>query len=488
MASSRKRTGTDAELDEPEQKCREIDVRPLPPSTLARRPQLYSYAQKSLEWLAARTEQTASPAAANCGLSPYRNAHPVFRWLVMTGRVVDDFKGNEHTEYGERYEPRVRAIAAAVFGVDIAEWGMFRSWARRHLAVSPDGETSSTEWRGRHEDGRPFRWTLGKMMVEIKCSKDHQYETPKLPHITQLQLQLEVMGRAWGILHYWSRDVTRAWLMRHDHYGFARWMMRRLDLMHEHVVRNVEVTVTNPYFAYLLPEGQCVGRFGRTVADWLDRDWFDWNCHEVNTIPGRRPITMDQWRAELALLGMSEKEWAEKWPDTVAHAGDAGQLVVPPRPEIYQVYAYRRVVPPEEEEFASPKTVKDHDPADGEWFRRAFPPVTAGEDVVNPPHDDPYVRMPRLFVDEVIDAPAHDESPPQDQTADESPEERAVFERRLADLCAKADAPRLAEEARLAALAAQRARDEADRARQAERAAERPFTRVPAISASLWDD
>jgi hypothetical protein len=467
-----------------------VDRRALPPWPEEHpAPQLYTDPQKSLRWLARRTMLTASPAGPNVGLSPYRDAHPVRRYEIMTGAVADEFRGNDASRYGEQYEPRIRAIISAVLGVNIDEWGLFRDRLRRHLSVSPDGETPSLRFRGHDEHGVAFDWVLGKLVTEMKASPKHKYDTPRIPHITQTQLQLEVMRRTWGTLNYWRRDCVRVWLMRHDRYGFVRWMMRRLDLMYEHVMRRVPVTAENPYFAYILPPEARFPPFGRTVADWVAREWFDVDyVGDVHTIAGRRPvISMDEWRAELVSLGMSEEQWRARYPDTEAHAGDGGQLAVPPRPEIYQVYSFLREVPPEEDVFGDVDKVADHDPADRVWFEDEFPGITAGAEVNEAP-EWPFTYVPRLFVEEVLLAPEHDEPRPVDQSAEDTPEERAEFERRLAELQAREDAPRLAEEARLAELASARVRDEERRAREAARAATLRFVAPPPISADLWGD
>lgn len=415
----------------------------LPPPFVARRPQLYNDPQKSIEWLARRTEQTASPAAANVGLSPYPRADPVTRWREMAGHETNPFRGNIHTDYGNRYEDRVRNICRAMLHTEralggaaapaIVEWGMFRDRVRRHLGISPDGESVALRIVGTLDDGRAIDWTLGKLMVEIKTSRAHAYEAPRIPHMTQIQLQMHVMGRHWGILHYWSRDYTRAWLVRHDRWGFCLWMMRRLDLMHEHVVRDVPVTDANPWFAYRTrPVGarRYPGAPPATVADWLQQEWYD--AAKRTGKPLRPPLTRADWAAELALLGMTDAEWTARYPDTAPRTGDAGMLATPPQPDAYQIYGYERPLRMRDIEFTDDRCVPDV-PADNmDWYCDEFPSCAEWAEVARTQPPPAGVRMPRLFIDHVHAAPEHDEEPPVDERADDTPEEAAAYEARLA--------------------------------------------------------
>lgn len=430
--------------------------RELPAPFVTLRPQLYNDPQKSDEWLARRTEQTASPAAANVGLSPYPRADPVTRWGEMTGLIDNPFRGNIYTDYGNRYEDRVRAICRAMLHTErvlgggaapaIVEWGMFRDRVRRHLGISPDGETDSLRIVGTLDDGRAVDWTLGKMMVEIKTSRNHSYETPRIPHMTQIQLQMHVMGRHWGILHYWSCDHTRAWLVRHDRFGFCKWMMRRLDLMHEHTARRVPVTDTNPWFAFRTrPVGarRYPGAPPATVADWLQQEWYSES--KRTGAPLRAPLTTADWHAELELLGMTEAEWAARYEDTLPRGNDAGMQATPPQPEAYQIYEYERPLSLSDTEFTDDRCVPDVDTDNMDWFCSIFPSAAEWAATARDRPPPPDIRMPRLFIDAVYSAPEHDETPPVDGRDDDTPEERAAYEERLAALRAK----RAAEAARV---------------------------------------
>ena len=424
--------------------------RELPVPFIDRRPQLYNDPQKSPQWLARRTEQTASAVAANVGLSPYPDANPVRRWEIMSGQRPDTFRGNRYTEYGERYEPRVRAIGMAMLGGHlIAEYGLFRSWSRRFQSISPDGETVSLRIRGELAfSGAQIDWTLGKVMWEIKSSEAHFYSTPKLPHIAQNQFQMQICGRHWGVLHYWSGDRTRAWLMPRSP-GFTLWMARRLDLQHEHVQRKIPITADNPFFIY---------RYGsKTLADYLDKEWFSHS--QATGRPARPPITYDQWRAELALLGMTEQEWRERYPDTAPRRTrfddddrewgfDAGQLAQPPRPEIYLFYEYERRIPLGDLEPGRPTQtyVCDRDPeAEKDWYEREFPNVQWWAAMRRQPGALPPLRtdenMEHLLIDEVLSAPEYDEPPPQDERELDNEEERGLYERRLQQLLQEASMP-----------------------------------------------
>ena len=416
------------------------DVRELPPRHVARAPQLYDTPQKSVEWLARRTEQTASVAGANCGLSPYDNSFPEYRYAVMAGLVEDTFRGNIHTVYGERYEERVRHIQQVVFNIAVVESGSFRSWRYRYQSCSLDGESNAVRIRGMHEDGRHFDWALGKLCCEDKTSRIHFYATPRIPHITQLQYQMAVMGRWWGILHYWSRDRTRIWLMRYDPH-FCLWVQRRLALMHEHVQRKVNVTRNNPFFAHRWKDGSRHWP-GCTVADWLDQEWFN---EAKRTEKALRPrITLEEWRSELRSLGMTQAEWDALYPELSPRVSvregrevclDAGNLATPPQPEMYLVYEFERDVPRSEVDPTDPVCLTDQD--DPAWFRDNFPPVREWADHMLqlraqglPTHRD-NERMRNLYITEVVPMPEADEPEPTDASDQDSPEERAQFLRRL---------------------------------------------------------
>ena len=440
------------------------ELRPLPPRHVARPPQLYDVPQKSDVWLARRTEQTASQAGANSGLSPYDNSYPEYRYAVMAGMVEDTFRGNIHTDYGERYEDRVRHIQQVVFAmrvtangplrpITVVESGSFRSWRHRFQSCSLDGESNAIRIRGMHEDGRLFNWELGKLCCEDKTSRAHFYPTPRLPHIAQLQYQMSIMGRWWGILHYWSRDRTRIWLMRYDRY-FVLWMQRRLMLLHEHVKRKVLVTRNNPYFAHRWKPGSRHYP-GCSVADWLNQEWFD---SAKRTEKALRPrITVQEWRDELRSLGMTQAEWDALYPEYSPRISwrdgrevclDAGNLATPPQPEMYLVYEFERDIPRSEVEPADPVCLVNQD--DQEWFRANFPPISEwAEHMLQrkaqglPTHRDDE-RMQNLYITEVLPMPELDELEPQDAADQDSPEERAEFEQRLAAFRARAQTERSA--------------------------------------------
>ena len=403
-------------------------------------PQLYDVPQKSAEWLARRTEQTASVAGANCGLSPYDKSYPEYRYAVMAGLVVDDFCGNIHTDYGERYEERVRLIQQVVFNIAVVESGSFRSFHRRYQSCSLDGESNAVAIRGMHEDGRTFHWKLGKLCCEDKTSRLHFYATPRVPHIAQLQYQMGVMGRWWGILHYWSRDRTRIWLMRYCPY-FNLWMQRRLALMHEHVARKAVVTRNNPFFAHRWKPGTRHYP-GCTVADWVQQEWFD---SAKRTGCALRPrITVQEWRSELASLRMTQEEWDQRygdlsprisWRDGREVCLDAGNLATPPQPEMYLVYEFERDVPACDVEKNDPVCLVEHeDPA---WFAKEFPHVSRwSEHMLElrakglPTHRD-NERMQNLYITDVIAMPEADEPLPTDGSHNDTPDEHAEYEARL---------------------------------------------------------
>lgn len=89
----------------------------------------------------------------------------------------DGFKGNEHTLWGQKYEPIVSNIYAQMHGVDMLEFGLIFHPEIPFLAASPDGIS-----------------TAG-VMLEIKCPPCRQVKKyPPIYYFQQIMMQLECTG------------------------------------------------------------------------------------------------------------------------------------------------------------------------------------------------------------------------------------------------------------------------------------------------------
>lgn len=370
---------------------------------------------KNPDWLVWRTEQTASACAANIGLSPYKGNSPQRRWRILTGAERDDFQGNDATAYGELHEPRLRAIIRAVFGREftVEEYGMFKDRQFKWMGISPDGVTNAIRLVGdqphfNHDLGRwetrPFQFEMGKIMYEAKCSPNHEYLHPQVPHLVQIHMQMRVAQRWATLLHYWSRDRTRIFLVPFDPH-FWKWQHLRMCLLHEHVVRNVPICETNPYFNYRLDSnyGQ-EPRYGCTLGDYCARTWF--LKSKAANGPLRAPLRLQDWLDELKVLGMTHEEFVatpgysecaptiQTLPPIDADANDPADLMgrgeprlhmpsgqsvngaTPPKPQVYELYHYHRQIPAEEREPGKPAYyVKPVDETNLEFFRSNYPSI-----------------------------------------------------------------------------------------------------------------
>lgn len=495
------------------------------PSSDPRPAQYYSAPQKvngkkNPEWLARRLEQTGSTCATLIGMSMYDNGSPVKAYYKAIGVVKEDFKGNEDTDYGERYEDRVRAIGTAVLDVRILETGLFRDRVRRHIGVSLDGETNALRLVG-WSDAWPARserveWELGKCIWEAKSSLRGLKSAPQIPHLMQLTLQMYVRRRQYGFLHYWSVDKTRIWLVKFSP-QLWQWIMRRLDLLHMHVVRQSNLVLSDPYFPWLRSQSDDKYEYGKTCADYLMSTWFKSGKRLYSTPPPRGPIPYAYWVDTLACMRIrpghrpadeprpgepGHDDWlywlddapggAETAPAVeldeygAEQSNDVAQQPLPPKPEIWLIYDFARQVPDEEilDLYGKRVMVRDHDVNDIAWFKQEFPSIGKyAEYMLSQPDCDTnnalfdagtqaypvaaaHLRgigpdgtvMRHLFVERLESMPALDEPDPVDQSEQDTPDEHLLFLRTLEEKLqarAEEDAKEAAEAAHKALLDAQ---------------------------------
>jgi putative phage-type endonuclease len=131
--------------------------------------------QKSEEWLKLRgTMLTASDVATALGENPYEKPSSL---ILKKCGVPSEFKGNDATRHGERYENIARDLYCERTGEVVHELGLVQHPEISWLGGSADGVTES-----------------GKLL-EIKCpmSRKIKNEVPKY-YIAQLQILMEVLN------------------------------------------------------------------------------------------------------------------------------------------------------------------------------------------------------------------------------------------------------------------------------------------------------
>lgn len=130
-------------------------------------------AQRSEEWLRLRGNMlTASDAATAIGVNKYETPDD----LVLKKCGFNEFKGNEATAHGNKYEDEARILYEQRHGEVCHEIGLHPHPLYEWLGGSPDGITES-----------------GKL-IEIKCPMRRKI-TPEVPehYMPQLQLLMEIL-------------------------------------------------------------------------------------------------------------------------------------------------------------------------------------------------------------------------------------------------------------------------------------------------------
>lgn len=129
--------------------------------------------QKSEGWFALRRDcLTASALATALGVNKYEKPEG----LILTKCGHNEFKGNEATRHGEKYEDEARILYEEEYDEVVHELGIIPHPVLKFLAGSPDGVT---------ESGR---------LVEIKCPMARRIEADVPEHyMPQLQLLMEIL-------------------------------------------------------------------------------------------------------------------------------------------------------------------------------------------------------------------------------------------------------------------------------------------------------
>ena len=132
--------------------------------------------QGSEEWLAARRGRvTASDFGTVCGLSSHCTPQSV--WQFATGRIGQEWSGNEHTRRGHELEPVAREWYSKLTENEVETCGLFIHAAHDWLAASPDGLLC--DWG----------------VLEIKCPARRVHASVPPMYMAQVQGQLEITGR-----------------------------------------------------------------------------------------------------------------------------------------------------------------------------------------------------------------------------------------------------------------------------------------------------
>jgi putative phage-type endonuclease len=131
------------------------------------------YQQKSPEWYAVRENMiTASDIGSITGDNPYTSRNQLM--IRKTNR--EEFKGNQATMWGNKYEEIINIAYAKETNTNVIEFGLIQHPTISFLGASPDGI---------REDG---------VMVEIKCPTQRKIVHGEVPRYywVQVQIQLEV--------------------------------------------------------------------------------------------------------------------------------------------------------------------------------------------------------------------------------------------------------------------------------------------------------
>lgn len=136
---------------------------------------------------------TASAISSILGVNPYQSADDQMRVLVRQYHKAErEFKGNEATEHGHKYESVAIGDYEIDAGVSVEQDPDF--------VIHPD-----YDWLGCTPDG----YVSDEGMVEIKCpyyaKKPYTLEEKPM-YLYQVYLQLVVTGRAWCDFYVWLPD------------------------------------------------------------------------------------------------------------------------------------------------------------------------------------------------------------------------------------------------------------------------------------------
>lgn len=161
------------------------------------------FEQRSLEWFEARktcisASSIASALVQNQNSCQYYIDHykhlPNFDFKIVEGKTCGyrgnqldlifdkcgigaDFKGNQFTQWGQKYEQIAANIYSQIYQIDILEFGLIIHPKYSFLGASPDGISTNG------------------IMLEIKCPPSREVkEYPPLYYFQQILMQLECTG------------------------------------------------------------------------------------------------------------------------------------------------------------------------------------------------------------------------------------------------------------------------------------------------------
>lgn len=150
----------------------------------------------------------------------------------LTGKPVNSFKGNEHTERGHEMEPEAIAMYASMTGRKVDSCGIMLNHG---VGYSPDGLVG--------DDGLvEIKSKLPKIMVKVLCND----EVPK-EHIAQCQGGLWVSGREWiDFVAYWPGMPLFVKRMYRDEKYIKR-LAERCELLYSVLEDRQSKAVSNGY-------------------------------------------------------------------------------------------------------------------------------------------------------------------------------------------------------------------------------------------------
>ena len=158
--------------------------------------------QRTDEWFKDRRGKlTASVAGAAIGVSAFQTPLKCMKQLVGD----EPFNGNIFTQWGTQNEPNAAMEYSVLTGYTVLPAGFCVHPVLNWIGASPDGYVE--------EEG----------LVELKCP----WKRKKLPlpdtlrdihlhYFIQIQIQMEVTGKEWCDLFFWTPDAQRVFRFKRD--------------------------------------------------------------------------------------------------------------------------------------------------------------------------------------------------------------------------------------------------------------------------------
>jgi hypothetical protein len=257
---------------------------------------------------------TGSIIAAIIGVSPFgATPRDIFRSWVgeLSANESDFFGGNQFTQAGVLYEPRVFEIFSRLICPDARTPGFYTHKQNEKLGVSPDAVTPEIAllldgYNARRLDKKMMdfkgrRWVyLGTTIAEFKTSIFFLKEKPKAEHILQMYLEMYIPGMDYGWLFYWHADKVCLWIVKFDA-QLWKWVEHRVERflyfvrLHHHVrTHNLgyKVELDNDAAAHIAFEVQ---------DEWFPRDPrypAVWGRKIAHLRPPVKPLVIEVWRED----------------------------------------------------------------------------------------------------------------------------------------------------------------------------------------------